>query len=210
MGSHLSSTQITVSPIPLLTPVKYRRGMFLADVLPDAPTTTDDALALFDASAAAETEFMIGTWHGAELPTGHPLDGLLEASGWWGKQFVDAESVHPLLFTTSDGRALWAVNPILAFSGLGAITRIPALKHRNHAGIINAAGPILGTRSPKARLRTTRYRGVDTATMIYDQLPINDVFRKLDDRTVIGAMDLRGSTRPYFFVLTRDDSLRLR
>src|SRR4051794_36791954 len=89
MGSHLSSTQITVSPIPLLTPVKYRRGMFLADVLPDAPTTTDDALALFDASAAADTEFMIGTWHGAELPTGHPLDGLLEASGWWGKQFVD-------------------------------------------------------------------------------------------------------------------------
>ena len=45
--------------------------------------------------------------------------------------------------------------------------------------------------------------------MIYDQLPVNDVFRRLDDDTVLGAMDLRGSATPYFFVLTRDDSLRL-
>jgi hypothetical protein len=59
-------------------------------------------------------------------------------------------------------------------------------------------------------LRTTRYRGVDTATMIYDQLPINDVFRKLDDHSVIGAMDLRGSKKPYFFVLTRDNALKMR
>lgn len=184
--------------------------MVIAEILPNAPTTTGDALAMFDASSAAETEFMIGTWHGAELPTGHPLDGLLEASGWWGKQFVDSETVHPLLFTTRDGRALWAVNPILAFSGLGVATRIPALRRRNHAASINAASPLLRTRRPKARLRTTRYRGVDTATMIYDQLPINDVFRKVDERTVIGSMDLRGSTKPYFFMLRRDESLKIR
>jgi len=34
-------------------------------------------------------------------------------------------------------------------------------------------------------------------------------FRKLDDENVIGAMDLRGSREPYFFLLTRDDSLRV-
>jgi hypothetical protein len=183
--------------------------MVPADVLANVPTTTEEALALFDASAAAEPEFMIGTWHGAELPTGHPLDGLLEASGWWGKQFVDGETVHPLLFPTADGRALWAVNPVLAFAGLGAVTRFPALRHRSHARTINTASPILRTRSPKARLRTTRYRGVDSATMIYDQLPINDVFRKLDDENVIGAMDLRRSKDPYFFLLTRDGSLQV-
>ena len=80
--------------------------MFLADVLPNAPTTTDHALALFDELPAVDTDFMIGTWHGAELPTGHRLDGLLQASGWWGKQFVDCATVHPLLFPTGDGRAL--------------------------------------------------------------------------------------------------------
>ena len=68
--------------------------------------TTADALALFDAAPAVDAAAMIGTWRGAELPTGHPLDGLLAASGWWGKQFVDAETVHPLLFPTGDGGAV--------------------------------------------------------------------------------------------------------
>ena len=124
---------------------------------------------------------MLGTWHGAEVPTAHPLDGMLAASGWWGKQFRDAETVHPLLFPTSDGRALWPLNPALAFGGLGVATKVPGVKKRNFASTIAALRPVLAARGPKARLRTTRYRGVDTATMIYDQLPINDVFRKLDE-----------------------------
>lgn len=185
----------------------------LTDALPDAPTTTADALALFDTCPAVEPEFMIGTWHGAEVPTRHPLDGLLAASGWWGKAFLDSETVHPLLFRTSDGTALWALNPALAFGGLGAATRIPALKRQNFAGAISTLKPALRARGPKARLRTTRYRDVDTATMIYDQVPVNDVFRLLDDsagsETVLGAMDLRGIRSPYFFVLQRDDSLPL-
>ena len=179
----------------------------LADILPNAPTTTEAALQRYDSLPAVETEAMLGTWHGAEVPTGHPLDGMLAASGWWGKQFRDAETVHPLLFPTSDGTALWALNPALAFGGLGLATRIPGIKRRNFAGAIATMRPVLAARGPKARLRTTRYRGVDSATMIYDQLPINDVFRKIDDRTVLGAMDLRGIKVPYFFVLQRDESL---
>jgi hypothetical protein len=181
----------------------------LSDLLPGTPTTTVDALAAFDAAEPVEPEFMIGIWHGAEVPTGHPLDGFLEASGWWGKQFVDAETVHPLLFPTSDTTALWALNPVLAFGGLGIAAKIPVIKDWSFERPIAALRPLLATRRPKARLRTTRYRGVDTATMVYDQLPIHDVFRKIDDQTVIGAMDLRGSRKPYFFALTRDDSVRV-
>jgi hypothetical protein len=180
----------------------------LSDVLPGKHTPAE-ALAAFDAAEAVVPEFMIGIWHGAEMPTGHPLDGLLEASGWWGKQFVDAETVHPLLFPTSDTTALWALNPILAFGGLGIASKIPVVKDWSFERPIAALRPLLATRRPKARLRTTRYRGVDTATMVYDQLPIHDVFRKLDEDTVIGAMDLRGSRDPYFFTLTRDDSVRV-
>jgi hypothetical protein len=40
--------------------------------------------------------------------------------------------------------------------------------------------------------------------MIYDNLPINDVFRKVDQDTVLGAMDLKGIPRPFFFVLRRE------
>ena len=184
--------------------------MLLHEVLPNAPTTTADAVARFDAAPAVDPEFMIGTWHGAELPTGHPLDGLLETSGWWGKQFVDTETVHPLLFPTTDGRALWPLNPALAFGGMGLATKVPGVKSRRFGGTIAALAPVLRAHGPKARLRTTRYRGVDSATMVYDQLPINDVFRKVDDATVLGAMDLRGSARPYFFVLHRDNSLPVR
>ena len=41
---------------------------------------------------------MFGRWRGRGLHTNHPLDGLLETFGWYGKEFVDAETVHPLLF----------------------------------------------------------------------------------------------------------------
>lgn len=181
----------------------------LNDVLADAPATTADALALFDSLPAVDPEFMIGSWHGAELPTHHPLDGMLAASGWWGKAFVDSETVHPLLFPSSDGATLWPLNPAMAFTGLGVATKIPALKRQNFTGAIATLKPALRARGPKARLRTTRYRGVDSATMIYDQLPINDIFRQLDSETVLGAMDLRGIRTPYFFVLQRDASLPL-
>ena len=194
---------------PELTGVKYAEGMLLTDVLPGAPTNTADALALFDSAPAVAPEFMIGTWRGAELPTKHPLDGFLAASGWWGKQFVDAETVHPLLFPAADGASLWALNPALAFGGLGMAAKIPQVRKASFARPIATLRPVLQTRAPKARLRTTRYRGVDTATMIYDQLPINDVFHELSDDTVMGAMDLRASSRPYFFVLRRDESLRV-
>lgn len=181
----------------------------LTDVLSTVPASTAEALELFDSRPAVESGSILGTWRGAELPTGHPLDGMLAASGWWGKHFGDDETVHPLLFPTADGTALWPLNPLPAFGGLGLATRLPTLKHRNFAGVITALKPALQARGPKARLRTTRYRGVDTATMIYDQLPINDVFRAIDDRTLLGAMDLRGIRTPYFFVLQRDNSLRL-
>jgi hypothetical protein len=43
----------------------------------------------------------------------------------------------------------------------------------------------------------TEYRGVVSATMIYDALPINDVFRKVEDGTVLGAMDFRLIRQPF-------------
>ena len=48
------------------------------------------------------------------------------------------------------------------------------------------------------------HRGVVSATMIYDALPICDVFRKVDDDTVLGLMDYRAFDKPFFFVLRRD------
>ncbi|WP_350227103.1 GXWXG domain-containing protein [Barrientosiimonas endolithica] len=54
------------------------------DVLPHVPADAGDALALFDGLAALEPAALRGTWRGAEVPTGHPMDGLLALTGWWG------------------------------------------------------------------------------------------------------------------------------
>jgi hypothetical protein len=50
----------------------------------------------------------------------------------------------------------------------------------------------------------TTYRGKSSATMIYDQLPINDVFRKIDQDAVFGVMDFKGMKSPFFFILRRE------
>ena len=117
--------------------------------------TVAEALAFFDAAAPVSIDEMIGEWRGAGLHTAHPMDGLLERYGWYGKVFIDAETVHPLLQTSR----------------------------------------------PRARLRLLAHRGVVSATMVYDHLPINDVFRRVDASTLIGLMDMRGMGPPFFFVL---------
>lgn len=48
------------------------------------------------------------------------------------------------------------------------------------------------------------YRGKSSATLIYDHLPIHDVFRMVDDDTVFAVMDMKGMSRPFFFMLRRE------
>ena len=64
----------------------------------------------------------------------------------------------------------------------------------------------------EASLQMVEFRGVISATMIYDGAPIFDHFRKLDDNTVMGVMDgkpfkgfpdIVANGRHYFFFLKR-------
>jgi len=55
----------------------------------------------------------------------------------------------------------------------------------------------------RARLRRIEYRGVVSAAMIYDRLPIIDHFRAIDDDTLMGLMETRGR-RGAAFYLTRN------
>lgn len=107
--------------------------------------------------------------------------------------------MHPLLFHTADRTAVFPVDPARLPMTL-PVPRTPLL-HR----VVTLGRPVLGTTKPTARLRATGYRGVVSATMVYDARPINDVFRRLDADTVLGCMDLRGAP-PYFFRLRRDGS----
>jgi len=165
-------------------------------------TTLDAALAFYDTLGPAGVEEVIGSWRGEGLPTGHPFDGLLERLGWYGKRFDGLDSAHPLVFGAGAGRTM-LLNP--AFVPIAVLIRHPwLLRARFVARLFRVLRPLLSTQNPKARLRLTAYRGLVTVTMCYDALPINDVFRKVDDDTLVGAMDLPGLQMPFMFVLRRE------
>lgn len=177
--------------------------MGAAEALTAESHTPEEAMALFDALEPVATAFMIGAWKGEGFHTGHPLDGILETYHWHGKRFESEEEVHPLLFTSLGGTAA----PINPRAMAPSMTRL-GLASKMKAGWLGKTFqlmmPLFRTRRSGARLRMTVYRGKLSATMIYDELPINDVFRRIDDNTVLGAMDLKGLDTPLFFVLHRE------
>ncbi|WP_221652285.1 DUF4334 domain-containing protein [Actinotalea ferrariae] len=154
----------------------------------------------YDTLPPIATAELRGLWRGSGVPTGHPLDGALERLGWFGKRFDDEDRVHPLVFRA--GHGLVSVRPGLV--PLGLVLRVaPALRTAPAAAAFRAVRPLLTTRTPHGRLREVRFRGVVSAAIVYDDLPIIDVFRADDDGSVLGAMDARGMARPYLFRLRR-------
>lgn len=172
-------------------------------LLANGTATTSEALAICDALDPVDTDFMLGAWQGSGFDTGHPMDGLLEAFHWHGKCFESPEHVHPLVFRTLRG-GVTCVNPTLMAPGLALSLRVHLPRHPVAGRLFQLALPLFSTSRSKARLRMTGYRGKISATMIYDKLPINDVFRRIDDNSVFGIMDYKGMEQPFFFRLDRE------
>ncbi|WP_227981784.1 DUF4334 domain-containing protein [Nocardia spumae] len=164
--------------------------------------TVEQAWQLYDSlPAVAVSEIITGRWTGAELDTGHPWAGVLVESGWYGKQFDSPDEVQPLLFAGPDGQ-VFGVDPRRVPLGLAGW--FPTAGFRAARRMLPALRPLLRTGRGRARLRDIEYRGKVGAAMIYDHLPIIDIFRRVDDDTLLGVMDMRGMDDPYFFVLRRE------
>jgi hypothetical protein len=160
--------------------------------------SAEAAEALFATLGPVPVGMLRGFWRGRAVETGHPVDELLRASSWLGKDFLAPDEVHPLVQQGAFGR--YRLNPglvPLGFARALGLARLPGAR-----AAFRVMGPLLATRRPRARLRMVDDRGFLTAAMIYDQRPIIDVFRKVDGDTVMGRMDERGQP-PAFFVLTR-------
>ena len=168
----------------------------------DGPADCAAALSCFDALAGLEPESMIGRWRGVGFPTGHPLDGVLESLGWYGKAFESADTVHPLLFRTRSGEVV-PLDPRLM--PVSVALRWPSFARSAPVRAAFAAGrAFLHAHHSGARLRTDNFRGKRSAALIYDRQPIIDHFRRIDDHRVLGLMEMRGMERPFFFLLTRE------
>lgn len=170
---------------------------------PPSGATTAEALDAFDSLPAVDVDFMLGNWKGEGFPTNHPFDGMLESYHWHGKRFDSSEEVHPLVFKTAFGSKAH-LNPVFFGLPLTIAQHIPMPKGRAIGKLFQVLSPLIETLQSKARLRMTTYRGISSATMIYDDLPIHDVFRKMDDHSVFGLMDLKRQEKPFFFLLRRE------
>ncbi|WP_368489217.1 DUF4334 domain-containing protein [Clostridium sp. BJN0013] len=160
----------------------------------------EDAFAFYDSLEPVIPDEMWGLWKGSEMKTGHPFEGLLKAAGWYGKRFVNSEEVYPLIFEKQNGK-LYAGNPTLIPITL-PFDKIP---HRIVNLAMKVVVPILSTNKSSARLREVNYRGKVTSAMVYDTKGIIDIFRKVDDNTLMGIMDIKGikTDKSYFFILDR-------
>lgn len=172
----------------------------LPEMLQEKKASLEQALKFFDELDPVDLEFMKGRWKGYEISTGHPMDGLLELTGWYGKLFKNPEEVHPLLFYAQNRSALFSANPGLM--PLKLSMKLP--KSKVLGSLITLLRPIFQTKKARARMRVVEYRGKLTGAMVYDQKAIIDVFVKIDDNTMLGSMDMKGDPRSYIFVLERD------
>jgi len=174
-------------------------------VIPGQAHTSSTALALFDQLAPVTPAELLGNWRGQGLATGHPLDGVLEAWHWHGKRFLSAEAVHPLVFAAAGGRLIsvdpsWVPMTLLRAPWVGRLAPLGVLA----PWLL----PLLATGKPRARLRQLCYRDRLSCAMVYDNLPIIDIFRRLDANSLLGLMDARGLEQPFFFTLQREASVK--
>ncbi len=72
--------------------------------------------------------------------------------------------------------------------------KVHALMHKLFGFEFNF--PLIGG----ARIREIEYRGKISSAMIYNHLPIIDHFRRVDENTLMGVMDVKGKTVLYFYL----------
>ena len=167
--------------------------------------TQAEAFGFYDSLEPVSAKFMLGVWNGSECRTGHIMDGMLTIAPWYGKAFMSKEKVHPLVFEDKSGKK-YCVDPRKVFRYIeepAIMKLLTKFTQKVDTGKLSfdsyKLDPVFKTFKTvksKARLREISYRGTVTAAMIYDDLAIIDIFRKIDDTTVLGVMDLKGKMVP--------------
>lgn len=173
--------------------------MNISEIFDGKKMDTQEMMNYFDHLESVDCEFMHGQWKGLEVITSHPMNGLLDKANWYGKKFIDDETVFPLVLLNPKSSNLFSIDPKWLPLGLD----LSLLKNKSKYLVKGLR--LLKTDKSKARLRMIEFRGKSSATMIYDEKPINDVFRCIDQNTVLGWMYLKDQAQPYFFILIRDE-----
>ncbi|MDL9944085.1 DUF4334 domain-containing protein [Gordonia sp. ABSL11-1] len=109
-------------------------------------------------------EAMLGAWKGGEFTTGHPVNGMLQKAGWFGKTFTSRNDVQPLMCRNADGElysntalgkgeaSLWAVEfrgeitASMVYDGQPIIDHFKKVDDTTVMGIMNGKGGVVDGR----------------------------------------------------------------
>ena len=160
-----------------------------------------DMVAWFQSLRPFDPVEMIGLWKGVGVTSGHPLDGVLENLRWFGKRFHPDMRADALLFQWHPTR-LVAIDP--RFIPLGLAIRFAPLGRTALArGLFSHLQKAFRARGTTAALEVRTIEQTASAAMVYDEQPIVDHFRRVNDNTLAGMMCVRGDERRLFFKLTK-------
>ncbi|MGP2439884.1 DUF4334 domain-containing protein [Streptomyces sp. JW3] len=124
----------------------------------ESAVSADELDTVWAALPAVRVEDILGAWRGGEFDTGHPLNGRLRASGWYGKTFAAAADAKPLIMRGEDGNlysdttlgkgeaSLWMVEfrgevtATMVYDGQPVLDHFKAVDDRTLMGIMNGKG----------------------------------------------------------------------
>ncbi|SCW63996.1 GXWXG protein [Rhizobium mongolense subsp. loessense] len=144
---------------------------------------------------------MIGLWKGVGLPSGHPLDGVLENLHWFGKRFHNDMRADALLFERHPAR-LVAIDPSYIPIRL-AIKAAPLGRTAVARKLFLHLQQALRAKGTTASITLRTFEQVESAAMIYDKQPIVDHFRLVSHDELVGMMCVRDDPCRYFFRLRK-------
>jgi len=148
---------------------------------------------------------LTGVWRGEGIPSGHPLDGVLENLQWFGKKFHPDLRADALLFQWRP-RRLVPIEP--AFFPIRTVIRFAAFAKTSVArNWFSRLNKLVRARDTTASVKLRTVDEDETAAMVYDRQPIVDFFRRIGDDEIAGMMVVEGDERRYFFRLRRVNPL---
>lgn len=124
----------------------------------DGPVEPAELDSLWAALVTVRPEEILGEWKGGEFRTGHPLDGMLDEAGWYGKTFTSVHDAKPLMCRNEAGElysnrelgqgeaSLWTVEfrgeptATMVYDGRPVFDHFKRVDDATLMGIMNAKG----------------------------------------------------------------------
>jgi hypothetical protein len=148
-------------------------------------TSESAVTSIFDQLKPIEPSFLMSEWEGGNFDTGHPASQALKAINWAGKTFRTEEDVDPMVVYGDGGKRV-----VLEAYGCARVRKPIILAQITEILVL-------------LQVREIKFRGVVSAAMVYDDKPVIDYFRYVDENTVAGVMDAKSRPLVYHFYLTR-------